>query len=142
MPVAEITDTAVERWTQYLHDVNALLNRAFSRKPPGQREILTEIAGRLFLELHSDALIEQFGWAFELEYQDSPFGGELLCEEPPYFHEVQAAAAEQNDAATDAAAAETAKTIKDSFEKYLKKLPDKWQKGLSVLNELLSFVRI
>ncbi len=125
-------------WSGFLSDLTWVTSRRLDRRGGAYSELQAVLQESQRM-LSSESALDAAAAAFSAQAELYPQAGKLLLRELRFFRNLIANADASGEDDEEAVAA--GKTIKDSFEKYLDKLPEKWKKILDVLNEILSLAK-
>ena len=140
-------DEFIRKWNTYLNGLETLCKAKFNRKPnTPYTKHLVPLVEDVIKDLRQAEEDVKKAVLSELDSEDNGNAIEYLDREFDFFNaQVKSLPMSHNgellasDDVDDAIGA--GKTIKDSFEKLLRKLPEKWKRRLKILNELLSLVK-
>jgi hypothetical protein len=132
---------------QFFATVRYVLEIATKEAPekrPAIREaipILESLIGRVYEILSRDILSESLLPVLTRMNSEERYTMDLIVQEMDYYNTRYRRTDTREKGFTAVDGVEDAKTIKDSFEKFIRKLPRPIKKGLSVLNEILGLAK-
>ena len=143
----EAINDFVTSWNQFLDDlVQAARLKAESKGQAAYRDDLIPLLEVIVRDLKEDNSYLRVALQGEIdEDKTSESVLRYLRKEFTFFEklikQVKTDQEEDNDDDGVDDAIDAGKTIKDSFEKLIKKLPERWRKILKVLNEILNLLK-
>lgn len=143
----QVIDDFMTAWNQFLDDlVQAAILKAKSKDQSAYRKNLIPLLEEIVKDLKEDNRCLRTTLQEEIdEDKTSESVLRYLRKEFTFFEklieQVKKDQDEDNDDDGTDDAIDAGKTIKDSFEKLIKKLPERWKKILNVLNEILNLLK-
>jgi hypothetical protein len=157
-PMANGTEGFVQEWSQFLVNLDRVASVRLARRDRVYRQELQPLLREVVDELGSDEGLDAIREELDRQQSDDIVMRDRLRRELHFFNQLSPSlldsaqyqsqgyrgTGESSMPSSDKALGDAigaGQTIKDSLESWLSRLPDKWKKGLKVLNEILSIAK-